>query len=402
MDHPDFLAAILANPDDDSLRLIFADWLEERGDPRGEFIRVQIELARQEAAEPFGYPFVLGRLDRQRRQPPSGPLVLREQLLLSEHGREWRAGLTPWARRHSLFHRGFPSVFDGKAAGWLRGAKRLCQLTPVEELWLSDLGNHWTRLARNPCNAQLVGLGLIRRIGEMAPEPSESDFAALAAGHFPRLRRLRLFAGTLTPALLGALGRADWPSLAVFWPSGGLDGAGMEALARGRILGTVEDLSVMHSQLGQRGAEALAASSTLGRLRILEAGNAALGDQGLAALANCPRLANLRSLQLWSNEVGDAGALALAASPHLQQLERIELSRNRIGDAGAEALAMSPNLTHVTHLELADNQFGDAGALAFVRSPYLAGVVRFCPAHNRISPAIKQALRDRFGSAVFV
>ena len=36
-----FLQAIIDNPDDDAPRLIYADWLEERGDPRGEFIRVQ-------------------------------------------------------------------------------------------------------------------------------------------------------------------------------------------------------------------------------------------------------------------------------------------------------------------------------------------------------------------------
>jgi uncharacterized protein (TIGR02996 family) len=33
--------AVLAEPDDDTPRLIYADWLEERGDPRAEFIRVQ-------------------------------------------------------------------------------------------------------------------------------------------------------------------------------------------------------------------------------------------------------------------------------------------------------------------------------------------------------------------------
>ena len=37
----EFIQEILANQDDDTPRLIFADWLEERGDPRGEFIRVQ-------------------------------------------------------------------------------------------------------------------------------------------------------------------------------------------------------------------------------------------------------------------------------------------------------------------------------------------------------------------------
>jgi uncharacterized protein (TIGR02996 family) len=40
-----FIKAIRASPDDDCIRLIYADWLEERGDPPGEFIRVQVALA---------------------------------------------------------------------------------------------------------------------------------------------------------------------------------------------------------------------------------------------------------------------------------------------------------------------------------------------------------------------
>jgi uncharacterized protein (TIGR02996 family) len=39
-----FLAAIIENPDDDGLRLVFADYLEERGDPRGEFLRIECSL----------------------------------------------------------------------------------------------------------------------------------------------------------------------------------------------------------------------------------------------------------------------------------------------------------------------------------------------------------------------
>src|SRR3954447_18033797 len=43
------LAAIRAAPDDDAPRLIYADWLDEHGQPeRAEFIRVQCELARRE------------------------------------------------------------------------------------------------------------------------------------------------------------------------------------------------------------------------------------------------------------------------------------------------------------------------------------------------------------------
>src|SRR5947199_380170 len=38
--------AVLADPDDDDPRLRYAQWLEAQGDPRGEFILVQGELAR--------------------------------------------------------------------------------------------------------------------------------------------------------------------------------------------------------------------------------------------------------------------------------------------------------------------------------------------------------------------
>src|SRR5262249_26518532 len=42
-----FLSDILESPDDDTSRLIYADWLDDHGQPeRAEFIRVQIELAR--------------------------------------------------------------------------------------------------------------------------------------------------------------------------------------------------------------------------------------------------------------------------------------------------------------------------------------------------------------------
>jgi uncharacterized protein (TIGR02996 family) len=39
-----FYQAILENPDDLPLRLVFAGWLEEQGDPQAELIRLQCEL----------------------------------------------------------------------------------------------------------------------------------------------------------------------------------------------------------------------------------------------------------------------------------------------------------------------------------------------------------------------
>src|SRR5262249_60458262 len=67
-----FLRAIRDSRDDDAPRLAYADWLEERGDPRGEFIRVQCELARISADDP--------------RRPALGA---RERGVLAEHGAAW-------------------------------------------------------------------------------------------------------------------------------------------------------------------------------------------------------------------------------------------------------------------------------------------------------------------------
>src|SRR5690242_10987573 len=71
-DDRDFIEAIQQDPDDDGPRLIYADWLEERGDPKGEFIRVQCALSRHD-------------LDPKVREE----FLAREQELLRQHANEW-------------------------------------------------------------------------------------------------------------------------------------------------------------------------------------------------------------------------------------------------------------------------------------------------------------------------
>jgi uncharacterized protein (TIGR02996 family) len=46
MQHTDDIAfqrAILANPSDTTLKLVYADWLQERNDPRADYVRLQVE-----------------------------------------------------------------------------------------------------------------------------------------------------------------------------------------------------------------------------------------------------------------------------------------------------------------------------------------------------------------------
>src|SRR5262245_61996101 len=85
-----FLATILDDPASDVARLVYADWLEEQGDPRAEFIRVQIEMAQL--------------LDNDSRRES---LSDRELRLLARHGDLWRAEIPEWARDPCEFVRGF-------------------------------------------------------------------------------------------------------------------------------------------------------------------------------------------------------------------------------------------------------------------------------------------------------
>jgi uncharacterized protein (TIGR02996 family) len=89
-----FLLAIIDEPEDDGLRLIFADWLEEQCDPRGEFIHVQMELARGVTE------------NRLRRR-----LKARERELLEAHAAEWLGPLRGLVRR-CHFRRGFLADVD--------------------------------------------------------------------------------------------------------------------------------------------------------------------------------------------------------------------------------------------------------------------------------------------------
>jgi uncharacterized protein (TIGR02996 family) len=98
-DHAAFLRAILDAPDEDGPRLVYADYLDERGDPRGGFVRGQVEGAAR-----GGTP---GRCpdDARCRAAESEdylcPRHARERELWARHCREW-VGLPDGGGYHPL------------------------------------------------------------------------------------------------------------------------------------------------------------------------------------------------------------------------------------------------------------------------------------------------------------
>jgi uncharacterized protein (TIGR02996 family) len=120
-DRDALLRAICESPDDDAPRLIYADWLDEHGDPRqAEFIRVQIELAQLPSTDRAGHP-----------------LAAREQALWRDL-RKWRYVLGDWLSLYiQTFERGFDTLWRGSVPSFLDAAPQLWRKGPIRVLALT-------------------------------------------------------------------------------------------------------------------------------------------------------------------------------------------------------------------------------------------------------------------------
>ncbi|MFL5328384.1 MAG: TIGR02996 domain-containing protein [Gemmataceae bacterium] len=155
-DHASFIAAIVANPKDDVARLVYADWLDEQGDPRGEFIRVQIDLLNSSEPE-IKTP---GRLShestelyirrncvaccRVKKDCKWHALQKRENELLRQLNFDpecidsFVVTSTPALPiSYALVTRGFVSHVQCTAANWIAHADVITAVTPIESVELT-------------------------------------------------------------------------------------------------------------------------------------------------------------------------------------------------------------------------------------------------------------------------
>jgi uncharacterized protein (TIGR02996 family) len=293
-----FLAAIKEHPEDDTPRLLLADWLGEHGGPsdaaRADLVRLQCRSARLPAADPL-------RAD----------LLRREHELLQRHQAAWlgplRQRAAGWrfergllavravARRYTS--RVMTAVAGSEAGAWV-GSLRL-QYLPAAAV---------ARVAASPLLAHLTGLEVpYNRLG------ARGAAALVSSPYLSRLTHLDL-SGT------------------------SLGDEGAAALAAVPRLARLAHLDLGLNRIGAEGVGALAASGLLARLGHLGLFGNDVGDRGAAALAASPGLARLTGLDLRRNGIGDEGALALAASPHLSGLTALRVEDNRIGMEGEAAL----------------------------------------------------------------
>jgi uncharacterized protein (TIGR02996 family) len=195
-DRAAFLAAVRAAPDDDLPRLVFADWLDEHGDPLGEFIRVQLEL----------HP-IRDHLD----DPRAVELTRRQEDLLRQHRDDW---LGPVADLDDgpyqfgpVFVRGLPERVCVSLDTLLRRGEDLFAACPtVREVAVFGVAGRGRELADCPHLRHVQTLEIADWIG---------DADAFDLVGMPRpIPRLKVwFSGWNNPLLAGLTAAADetWP-----------------------------------------------------------------------------------------------------------------------------------------------------------------------------------------------
>jgi uncharacterized protein (TIGR02996 family) len=240
----ELLAIVYEDPDDDAPRLVYADWLLERGDPRGEFIALQFRRHRGEALSP----------DDDRR----------EHQLLKKHGKAWLGPLhAVTLANDNVFSRGF---------------LERCVFTP-----------------RGAATALAVGhpsWATVRELSIYSSGSRDSGEELMAQPVMRRLRLLRYCNGSLLETLLAqpdlvletleyswAQSRRDPGAAARAWPRL-LAGEGLQGL-RHLILG-------QETTLDPAGMEALLASPLAKRLNRLSQMTWGHRDALLAMLPRVP------------------------------------------------------------------------------------------------------------------
>jgi uncharacterized protein (TIGR02996 family) len=378
------LAAVCEAPDDDFIRQVFADWLDDHGDPdRADFIRLQLRLAG------------MGEDDPER---PG--LKQREAELWEAHKDAWQAEAPKWpgVSPGGHFVRGWPEWASCTGPGFVKHAAELARAIPLRVVRFEKLtARQCVKLAASPVLARLRDLDLYsHKIGDEGARAifasphlgglaslslnsteitSEAVEALASSPSIKRLRKLDLSSNAIHDSGIADLASAgDWLPLREFKGWGmGLSPRVAAWFADAAVYSVLEVLEISQNWLGDEGVERLV-RGTSGTWRTLDLGGNQIGDDGAEALARSPRLARLECLTLRDNPIGLRGVRALAASPHLAALRELELSDSTgFGDEGALAIARSPYL-RLSKLYLTAGGFGPDGMEALARSPAFAGV----------------------------
>jgi uncharacterized protein (TIGR02996 family) len=348
-DEQPFLDAIFARYADDRPRLVYADYLDDSGEPeRAELVRVQLALARLGADDP--------------RRPE---LSDRQLELLNRNRTEWTAHLAGLVVSVD-FRRGIPDSVSVDAATFLERGAELFERLRVRRLRLLDVSPVIAKLSVSSLLAQ------VRELDLCSADLGNGGVQLLARSpHLKSLEALDLgFNGLEDPGIAALARSSELPNLTHLAINDNdlITSDGLCALVESPFFAGLVALDVSGNDINDAGIRALVASPSMARLRTFRANGNPIGDAGIAALVNARLFARVVAaephLEFRGNSISSPGAAALAACPALAGCVALDLTNNPIGDAGVAALLRSPHLGKLKVLKLAQTQLTDSGVVA--------------------------------------
>lgn len=390
------LELIYARPDDLDLRLVYADELQCAGDPRGELIAVQSELARLGRDPPAAYSAWIGdALSPPVSEDKEGQvfdLRRRSRDLLSRHKEVWSREVRPHVTSSSYiqFRRGFV-----EHVGWdvfrrvTGGIDALIEVAPL--LRSLELASRPPTGARRAMT-ELFGASALARIHELYCRADALEVELLSGSTaLTQLGRLGLYEGSSGTHF-------DLLADAAFLPA--LRGLVVNRLALASpadlttalwACSSLRELQVVRARLGNMGLRSLAELKILQQLEVLtlaQVGWTPEATQVLFANRSFPRLLalNLAKSELSADDL----RIVLRATPNLQVLE---LANNPIGDAGVRCLIDEAH--QLTELSLHQCDVTDAGVALLADTPWVARLRRLDLRDNRVAAGSLAQLRTR-------
>lgn len=213
-----------------------------------------------------------------------------------------------------------------------------------------------------------------------------------------RVQRLDVGQCDLNTSFLRGL--AIWPCLprlsALDLSGNGFSGTDLAAFTHAPGLANLRSLNLSHNLAEDAAVLGLAASPSLARLIDLDLSDNELTGIALAALADWPGLGQLQVLRLQYNDLdsdGFAGLFAALRKLPVAALQVLDLEDNSLRDDGLRDLVTVSTLTHCEELNLCDNLIRDA-VVDLVGSPCLPSLRRLDLSATLFSPRTITALAE--------
>jgi uncharacterized protein (TIGR02996 family) len=386
-----FLRAICAQPEQLTPRLVFADWLDEQGQPRAaawaECIRAQCRLLEL----PIDHPAWL-------------PTHLRSQALIARWGKGW-LGPTRQHLRRWYFRAGLVESIVVDADVFLLHADAIVAATPVQQVRLVQVNRvAWPNLLATLARLRIPRLDLRHepvtpfRLEELARSPYAAHLTALGLrgtgvsntggiqrfadfSTFPNLTELDLSDERISADRGGAgLDRYDTAQTDEYWDyrrqhaAAALRPADVQRFAESPHYPRLTALSLANHGAGV--VRGLAGTPLLARLEALDVSGCVIADPTLFRSPVCQRLRHLNLGRIFAGNAEGVRRVVetVANSPALNGLRVLDLSglNSRHGTHlhVAQILARGGGLERLAVLRLAGCQVDVDGVAALARAEW--------------------------------